>query len=66
VDGISATSTALPKTTPRGVPGAGKNTVHPVLIDSTRAREVLGLKFRTHTETFVDMLESFREKGWVE
>ena len=56
---------ALPATTPRGRAGAGNGAVHPVLVDSARARDVLGLEFRTLAVVFGDALASFREKGWL-
>ncbi|KAF8526820.1 hypothetical protein JB92DRAFT_3108057 [Gautieria morchelliformis] len=53
---------------PKGTPGAGNNAVHPVLLDTTKARTVLGMKFRQLSETAQDTARSLlaNEKvfGW--
>ncbi|KIJ56299.1 hypothetical protein M422DRAFT_23588 [Sphaerobolus stellatus SS14] len=65
VDSLIDAYIPLPESTPRGEKGAGKNTVHPVLLDNVRAREALVLKFRSKTDVFRDTFNDFKEKGWV-
>ncbi|KIJ56317.1 hypothetical protein M422DRAFT_23606 [Sphaerobolus stellatus SS14] len=65
VDALVDAGIPLPESTPRGEKGAGKNTVHSVLVDSVRAKEELGLKFRSLTEIFGDALKDFQQKGWL-
>ncbi|KIJ56318.1 hypothetical protein M422DRAFT_23608 [Sphaerobolus stellatus SS14] len=66
VDALLDAGIPLPLSTPRGEKGAGKNTVHPVLVNSVRAREELGLKFRSLTDVFRDTFQDFKEKGWIQ
>ncbi|KIJ48633.1 hypothetical protein M422DRAFT_28366 [Sphaerobolus stellatus SS14] len=66
VDALVDAGIPLPDSTPRGEKGAGKNTVHAVLVNSVRAREELGLKFRSLTDVFRDTFQDFKEKGWVQ
>ena len=53
---------------PKGTAGAGKNVTHPVLIDTTKARTVLGMKFMEISETAKDTARSLLERekscGW--
>jgi hypothetical protein len=53
---------------PKGNPGSGKSTTHPVLLDTTKVRTVLGLKFRMISETAKDSVRSLLERekvlGW--
>jgi len=65
-DALMDSSIPLPESVPRGERGAGAKTVPNIQLDSTRAKEILGIKFRSITETFGDTLEDFREKGWVQ
>ena len=65
VDSLTDIDIGLPETTPRGEKGEGKKVVHRVLLDTSRARDVLGVKFRSMTETFSDCLEDFKKKGWI-
>ncbi|KIJ37200.1 hypothetical protein M422DRAFT_260364 [Sphaerobolus stellatus SS14] len=65
-DALIDATISVPESMPRGEKGAGKRTTHISLVTSTRAREELGLKFRSMTETFADTLNDFQEKGWIE
>ncbi|KIJ22553.1 hypothetical protein M422DRAFT_40027 [Sphaerobolus stellatus SS14] len=65
VDALVDAGILLPESTPRGEKGAGKNAYHPVLVDSVRAKEELGMKFRSLTESFGDALKDFQQKGWL-
>ncbi|KAF8581455.1 D-lactaldehyde dehydrogenase [Ramaria rubella] len=64
-DAVVETGNTLPETAPKGEPGRGKTAVHPILLDTRHAREVLGLKFRTMGESFGDLLADFKKRGWV-
>lgn len=65
MDALTDANIPLPESTSRGERGVGKKAVHPVLVDSRRAREDLGLKFRSMTDVFGDTLQDYREKGWI-
>ncbi|KAF8526812.1 hypothetical protein JB92DRAFT_3225130 [Gautieria morchelliformis] len=43
---------------PKGTPGAGKDGAHPVLLDTTKARTALGMKFRQLSEIAQDTARS--------
>ena len=53
---------------PKGTPGAGKGVTHPVLLDTTKARTILGLTFKEIGETAKDTARSLMERekalGW--
>lgn len=55
-------------TVPKGTPGSGKSATHPVLLDTTKAKTILGLKFREINETAKDSVRSLLERekalGW--
>ncbi|KAF8531160.1 hypothetical protein JB92DRAFT_2825304 [Gautieria morchelliformis] len=51
-------SDAVLSALPKGTPGSGKEGVHPVLFDTTKARTVLGMKFRQLSETAQDTARS--------
>jgi len=38
----------------KGMPGSGKNVTHPILLDTTKTRMILGLEFRELDETAKD------------
>lgn len=66
VDSLTDAGITLPKTTPRGEKDAGKKVVHRIIFDTSRARGVMDLKFRSMAETFGDSLEDFRKEGWIQ
>ncbi|EIW85968.1 D-lactaldehyde dehydrogenase [Coniophora puteana RWD-64-598 SS2] len=50
-----------------GNPGAGSanpNTVHMISFDTSKAKSILGLKYRTIDETTRDTLADFEARGW--
>lgn len=47
---------------PRGVPGSWKEKPFEVIMDGSKAENVLGLKYRTIRETALDGLNSLRER----
>ena len=49
---------------PIGTPGSGTHMKHPHIYDASRARDVLGMVFRSKEETAKDSIESFRARGW--
>jgi len=53
---------------PKGTPGSGKDATHPILLDTTKAQKVLGLKFRGLGETAKDTVRSLLDRentlGW--
>jgi len=53
---------------PKGTPGSGKNVMHPILMDTTKAQTILGLKYRGLGESAKDTVRSLLERekssGW--
>ncbi|KAL5521236.1 hypothetical protein ACEPAG_9159 [Sanghuangporus baumii] len=49
---------------PKGTPGAGKNYPFVFRYDTTKAQNVLGIKFRDILTTTKDTVEDFKKRGW--
>ena len=64
LDAIHAAPTSDPALSalPKGTPGAGKDVTHPVLLDTTQARTVLGLEFKGLNEVAKDTSRSLLER----
>ena len=54
----------LSTTLPVGVRGAGKTAKHFLFYDTTKADQILGLKYRTIAETTRDTLADYEARGW--
>ncbi|KAJ7436322.1 D-lactaldehyde dehydrogenase [Mycena latifolia] len=49
----------------KGVPGAGKDAVHKIRLDTSKSRRVLGMeKYRGMEETARDTIEDWAARGW--
>lgn len=49
---------------PKGSPGAGKSTVHPINYDTSSAEHILGLRYTSMAQCVKDMTTSLRARGW--
>lgn len=48
----------------KGQPGAGEGVPHPVIYTSDKARRVFGFEFRQARETYQDLFDDFKRRGW--
>lgn len=58
---------AIDSSLPAGDPAADLSKVtYPLKYDTSKSRNLLGLKYREKEETAKDIIAQFREKGWVQ
>ena len=50
---------------PKGTPGAGKDINWSIIYDSSKVRDVLGLKFKSVEEATKDTIEDYKARGWI-
>ncbi|KAJ7600746.1 hypothetical protein C8J56DRAFT_16655 [Mycena floridula] len=60
----AANSVTTSRNLRKGVPGGGKNMVHPINYDVSKAKRILGLNYKTMEETASATLADFDKRGW--
>ncbi|KIJ56201.1 hypothetical protein M422DRAFT_219369 [Sphaerobolus stellatus SS14] len=64
LDAIHAKGDPALASVPKGQPGSGKDAVHPILMDASKSKNVLGLKYKTLEECATDTAKNLLGKGW--